>query len=99
VRVQVVWEDGDDALRDGTRRVLVIAEDVLNLFIQKTKDYGDTAEHLGSRGQYADMWRKMGKLKRALWDGIPMINESAEEMVMDLIGHCLLTIDFLRRNQ
>lgn len=89
-------DGGPPGLSAQATRVLDIAEDALNLFVEKNRDYGETGDHLGSRGQYADMHRKMGKLKRHLWDGHPLTSESAEEICMDLIGHCLLTIDFLR---
>lgn len=77
-------------------RVTGIAEEALSLFLEKNQGYGDTAYNLGAKGQYADMNRKMGKLKHTLWDGNPVVGESVEEMLMDLFGHVLLTIDFLR---
>jgi hypothetical protein len=56
--------------------------------------YGvDNHRELGLPGQYADMWRKIKPLKRALWDGdTDGFKESPREICMDLIGHCLLTI-------
>jgi hypothetical protein len=56
------------------------------------EQYGDTYKELGLRGQYADIHRKVGPLKRALWDGISLPKEGPREICLDLIGHCLLTI-------
>jgi hypothetical protein len=65
------------------------------LFARRNADYGDGAAVLGIRGQYSDMNRKMTKLKRSLWDGYQLTGEQPREILMDLIGHCFLTIDML----
>lgn len=54
--------------------------------------YGDNHNELGVRGQFADIWRKIKPLKRALWDGETLTRESPRQICLDLIGHCLLTI-------
>lgn len=77
-------------------RCLDIAGQALTLFIDRNRGYGNTAYNLGAKGQFADMNRKMGKLHHTLWDGNEPVGESIEEMLFDMIGHCLLTIDFLR---
>ena len=66
----------------------------LTLFIQKNSEYGENAQVLGPAGQFADMWRKMGKLKTALWDGHEekLVSEGVDEILRDLIGHCFLTL-------
>lgn len=67
-------------------------------FAQAALHYGDNnADNLGPAGQFADIWRKIGPLRRALWDGEELTRESAEVILFDLIGHCLLTIGMLRR--
>lgn len=68
------------------------------LFAQKNAEYGDNAHVLGTKGQFADIWRKIGKLKTALWDDQPerLTSESAEEVILDLIGHLFLTLNLLR---
>lgn len=81
------------------RRVTTIILDALQKFWEKNQGYGDTGYVLGARGQYADMNRKMGKLKHTLWDGHEAIGESMEEMLSDLIGHAGLTIDYIREGQ
>jgi hypothetical protein len=67
-----------------------------NLFVAKAADYNDgPAENhkvLGIKGQFGDMWRKVGKLKKALWDGKPLATEQPREITFDLISHCLLTV-------
>ena len=64
-------------------------------FTKKSNDYGDTADDLGAAGQYSDMSRKMGKLKRALWEGKTLTGEQPREILLDLIGHCFLTIHYI----
>lgn len=66
----------------------------LRLFIRKNNEYGENASTLGPRGQFSDMYRKMIKLRTALWDGNEdqLTSESVEEILMDLIGHCFLTM-------
>jgi len=71
----------------------------LQRFIRKNVDYGDAAVHLGSKGQFADMNRKYWKLKAALWDGKKLTGEPIEEVLQDMIGHCLLTLHFLNRGE
>lgn len=69
-------------------------------FEAKNNEYGgESANVLGARGQYADMHRKFPKLKRALWDGASLQFESVEEVLMDLIGHCFLTLDMLEQER
>lgn len=75
-----------------------LLQEWINRFMEKQKDYGDAADDLGAPGQYAELHRKMGKLKRALWDGEPLVGEPAEEVLQDLIGHCFLAIRHLRQN-
>jgi len=68
----------------------------LRLFASKNADYGDGAKVLGVRGQYADINRKMLKLKRSLWDGDKLQFEDSDEVIMDLIGHLFLTLHMIR---
>lgn len=77
-------------------RVLDEAREALLVFLEKNKGYGSTAYVLGARGQYADMNRKFGKLKHTLWDGNEAVGEGVIEMLQDLAGHVLLTIDFIK---
>jgi len=65
----------------------------MELFLSKARDYGEN-EHtdLGLAGQYADMSRKFRKLRRALWEGKQLAGEQPPEILMDLIGHCWITL-------
>jgi hypothetical protein len=80
-------------------RVLAIAGMALELFVKKNNIYGEVkGDDLGSKGQFADMHRKWKRIRAFLWDGEPWPadGESFEEVVFDMIGHMLLTIDFVR---
>ncbi len=70
---------------------------ILDRFAKASRDYGDTgANRLGAAGQFADMSRKMLKLQRSLWEGKKLEGEQPEEVLSDLVAHCLLTMKFLR---
>jgi len=64
-------------------------------FEANNREYGDMHTELGVRAQYVDMHRKMGKLRKALWDGedTSAWRENPREIVMDLIGHCFLMVE------
>lgn len=65
-------------------------------FIGKSVQYGpNNANTLGPAGQFSDIWRKVGPLRRALWEGETLYQEGPDEICMDLIGHCFLTVDML----
>jgi hypothetical protein len=81
----------------GTHHQELLQEWILH-FMEKQRDYGDTADDLGVPGQYAELHRKLGKLKRCMWEGIPMQGEQPDEILLDLIGHCFLAIRHLRQN-
>ena len=72
-----------------------VLPEVLRLFLAKNKDYGDEmgVMRLGPKGQFVDIWRKVGKLKGALWDGKELAGEQVPEIMMDLIGHLLLALN------
>lgn len=69
-----------------------LLQEWIDHFMQKQQDYGDTADDLGVPGQYAELHRKLGKLRRSMWEGIPMRGEQPDEILLDLIGHCFLAI-------
>lgn len=99
-----ITPDGDSVAISGqsgdSRELVNIATHLmpewLRLFAAKNADYGDGAKVLGVRGQYADINRKMLKLKRSLWDGDQLQFEDSDEVIMDLIGHLFLTLDMIR---
>ncbi len=75
---------------------------MVEMFRQKSRDYQTdsfgTHEVLGAKGQFAELWRKMGKLKRSMWDDQPMQFENTEEILFDLFGHIMLAVDLVKRN-
>ena len=74
---------------DSIKIVLEILPKALELYLKKTKDYGGLSGGLGPKAPFVDMWRKIIKLKRTMWDGIPLKFEQTDEIIMDLIGTCL----------
>lgn len=63
---------------------------------RKRPDYDDAFELLGSKGQFSDIWRKVAKLKRSIWDEIPLKGEQPEQIAKEIIPHCLILIYLLR---
>lgn len=62
------------------------------LFKEKNNEYGTHDDDLGMKGQYADMHRKMKKLRNNLWNGEILTHEQPREVILDLIGHLFLTL-------
>lgn len=77
------------------RIVCKVLPQVMEKFAAKNAEYGENAFVLGERGQFSDIWRKIAKLKTAIWDGHPeqLVTEGPDEIMSDLIGHLLLTLD------
>jgi hypothetical protein len=72
----------------------------LALFDSKNKDYGAGGhEGLGIRAQYVDLSRKVLKLKRVMWDNQGLEHEQVDEVLLDLIGHCFLTLNLLSHSE
>ncbi|QXO13724.1 hypothetical protein SEA_DUMPTRUCK_72 [Gordonia phage DumpTruck] len=85
-----------DRLSDQGREIIyTIAPVALENFARKNADYGDTSFDLGIAGQYAELWRKVGKLKGPMWEGKSLEFEQMDEILQDLIGHCLLSLYFI----
>lgn len=84
--------------RDREKRWINLADEALELFIRKSRDYGKTGDTLGARGQFADMWRKFGKIKHQVWDHPEKTVhfEGVEEILKDLIGHSILFLDYVK---
>lgn len=74
-----------------------IFPDAINHWLGKTEDYEESSDDLGSAGQYAELHRKMGKLKKALWYGKPLVGEQPPEILEDLMAHCALAIYALKK--
>jgi len=90
---------------DSPELVTIVSEHLpawLELFSSKNSEYGSGAAfELGARGQFSDMYRKMIKLKRAMWDADESVlkTEGVDEIINDLIGHCFLTLEMRRRDR
>jgi hypothetical protein len=70
--------------------------EIANRLITSSEQYGPRNHRaLGPAGQFGEIWRKIAPLKRALWDGMDLPREGAREILFDLIGHALLTIEML----
>lgn len=83
--------------------VVVAYTNSLKAHLHAAEDYRDAdgfnpAEVLGLKGQFAEIWRKVWKLKNALWDGRELRREGPEEILSDLMAHCALAIAMLRRD-
>lgn len=72
-------------------------------FMSKNADYADddlhTADLLGSMGQFAEIWRKVGKLYLGMWKKKELKHEGIVEILYDLIGHCFLAINYYGRGK
>lgn len=73
-----------------------VAPEVLDLWNRKNKGYGEQLFDFDVRAQALEINRKNGKIKDALWHGKRLEFETLEEVLMDMIGHCLITIARLR---
>lgn len=73
------------------RILLRVLPKVLELFLNKNKDYADWPD-LGLKGEFVEIWRKVHKLKSAIWDGKELVGEQDDEVLMDLFGHVLLAL-------
>lgn len=72
----------------------------LRRFHEALTEYGyGAADETGLAGQWADIHRKVRKLKRAMWEGDAtyLTRETVPEILEDLIGHCLLALEMIER--
>lgn len=82
--------------KQAVRIVNNVLPKVLELWLKKSKDYGGNLMEdlkLGPKACIPDIMRKVGKLKRAIWDEQEMVGEQPDEILMDLIGHILIILD------
>lgn len=70
--------------------------EMANRIIEAGRHYGGSNHRiLGIQGQFAELWRKIGPLKKQMWDGEEAVREPTREILMDLIGHCLLAVEMI----
>lgn len=99
-RLEMVF--GEDELTAQSREIVeMILPMVIQLFVTKSKDYElangkNVSDRWGVVGQYMKLADKVDKLERPLFidrgKGEELKHESVEEVLMDIIGHALLTI-------
>jgi hypothetical protein len=84
---------------DLARRIMEVhLPEAVDHFLGRNAEYGDDDDFdLGVSGQYVDISRKVQKLKRRWWDNedVPEDAESDKVIVMELIGHLLMSLDYL----
>jgi len=97
-RGQVV-KDLDEAELEERGALAAIFEEAQELHFRKRQDYvrsgKDGGDDLGAAGQYAELHRKDGKLRRALWEGEELIGEQPREILLDMIGHAVKAIRYI----
>lgn len=86
----------------GMHQFLLMVTEWWEGFADAYTEYGPgAADVTGLAGQWADLYRKIMKLKRGMWDreGFDYLTrESAEEILKDLIGHAFLAWDQYNRS-
>jgi hypothetical protein len=84
----------------GPSPYLEIMQDAWARFVVAYTEYGDSSkEETGLAGQWADLYRKIMKLKAPLWAGEKgrLTRENEKDILCDLIGHSLLALEMLQR--
>jgi hypothetical protein len=72
----------------------------LGAFAEGYAEYGPgAADSLGIAGQWGDLHRKVAKLKPVMWGSDParLTRETPQEILRDIIGHCLLALEMYER--
>lgn len=72
-----------------------LLQECVDQFNRKANDYKGN-ELTGAKGQYADLVRKINKLRLSVWEEENLIHESAEEVTRDMFGTVLLMLYCLR---
>lgn len=60
--------------------------------VKAQEHYGDTFMHLGVKGQFVEINGKYWTLRRFLWEDKQPTREDVDEILYDMIGHCLLIL-------
>ncbi len=72
-----------------------------SLFLTKNRKYMAVTEgyDLGAKGVIPEVNRKLGVLYARLWKGVPPVGESTEEVVQDMVGHLLIMLRKLKKEE
>lgn len=79
----------------GPSAYLTILQDAWARFAEANAEYGDSSKsETGLAGQWADLYRKVMKLKATFWAGEKgrLTRENEKDVLCDLIGHALLAL-------
>lgn len=73
--------------------------DAMDAFAEANTEYGEFAhDDLGLASQWEHMYRKVNKLRMDMWVGHPKLTrETPQEVLRDIIGHCMLALDLYER--
>lgn len=96
-QTRLVMDDGEFATGMARRICTIYVPEWMRTFIEKNRKYRKVDNHLGARGVYPDINRKVGILEARVWDGDEPTDgaESTVEVIDDLIGHLFLMRDML----
>jgi hypothetical protein len=64
--------------------------DILSSWTANQRDYGDAFIELGPKGQFSDIWRKIAKLKKAVWEDQVLVGEQPDQIIAETIHHLLI---------
>lgn len=93
---QQIWVSNYALLTPMAQRLMAwVLPNWLDLFLAKNRKYAEVDQSLGPAGVFPDINRKVGVLRRRIWDGRTSdvsagSDESTVEIIDDLIGHLFL---------
>ena len=95
--VSIAMDNSEFATAMARRICTVWVPEWMKTFIAKNRKYRKVDNHLGARGVFPDVNRKVGILEARVWDGDEPSDgaESTVEVIDDLIGHLFLMRDML----
>lgn len=94
------WATRQVAVENALKRFDVLIQEWREAFTEGYTEYGPgAADETGLAGQWADLYRKVMKLKRAFWEGDPsyLTRETEAEILRDMISHSFLALEMLSR--
>jgi hypothetical protein len=93
------WDNSEFATSMARRIVTDQLPAIISQFVAKNRKYRKVKDHLGARGVFPDVNRKVGIIEARVWDGDGEPDEGEGEgtieVIDDLIGHLLIMRDML----